>query len=221
MIVTLNSVLLQARECRRVLLTILFVLVCATDFAQAQQGISGIANALRETLTQERSSKGSGAASNPLFDFYASRNFAPAWTGSDASLSNAAIVLSALRHADAQGLRVRDYAGTASRWRAVPDGGPDATAFELSLTADLMRYAADVRLGRLNEKAVYNDVDFPPRTFEFVGALNAALRAGKIERFLADLPPPQPQYQGLVQALAQYRVQQGRGGWEAKRPLRG
>jgi murein L,D-transpeptidase YcbB/YkuD len=76
-----------------------------------------------------------------------------------------------------------------------------------------MHYAADVRLGRANPARIYRDVELPAQTFEFVGALNTALRSGKIEQFLADLPPPHPDYKGLVQGLAQLRLQQSRGGW--------
>src|SRR5215471_3069571 len=169
-------------------------------FAQEQNSVTSTADALHAALVDRHSSMFANGAPDPLFDFYASRNFAPAWTGprNDANLATA--VLSALSHADTQGLRAEDYSNTATKWSAPPDAGPDAAAFEMSLTTDLMRYAADVRLGKLNPAQVYQDVDLPARTFEFVAALNSALRTGSIDRFLADLPPQQPQYQGLIQA---------------------
>ena len=68
----------------------------------------------------------------PLLDFYASRNFAPAWTGSHADGATTAAVLATLSHADEQGLQAGDYSATASKWNALPEGGQDAVAFELS-----------------------------------------------------------------------------------------
>ena len=199
------------REWRRYLLAVVFALLPAAALAQEQQSQRSTADALHAALAERHESMFADGAPDPLFDFYASRNFAPAWTRSNTDA--ATIILSTLSHADAQGLQVQDYSATARKWDAVPEAGPDAIAFELSLTADLMRYAADVRLGRVNPARIYHDVELPDRTFEFVGALSAALRRGRIEQFLGDLPPPYPDYKGLVQGLANLRLQQSRGGW--------
>jgi murein L,D-transpeptidase YcbB/YkuD len=196
-----------------VLAAAVFVLLPTIGSAQEQQSQRGAADSLQAALSERHASMFAGGAPDPLFDFYASRQFAPAWTGRNADSNMTAAVLSTLSHADAQGLQASDYSATANKWDAIPETGPEAMAFELSLTADLMRYAADVRLGRTNPTQVYQDVELPARTFEFVGALNAALRSGKIERFLADLPPPLPDYWGLVRGLANLRQQQSRGGW--------
>jgi murein L,D-transpeptidase YcbB/YkuD len=183
------------------------------SLAQEQMSVASTTDALHAALINRHSSMFADGAPDPLFDFYASRNFSPAWTGRRNDVNFAAAVLSTLSHADTQGLRVDDYSATETKWSAPPEAGPDAADFELSLMTDLMRYAADVRLGRLNPARVYQDVDLPVRTFEFVGALNTALKTGNIESFLADLPPQQPQYQGLIRALATYRMRQSNGGW--------
>jgi murein L,D-transpeptidase YcbB/YkuD len=212
---TVISMIRYFRNWRVCILTAMILVLppSAISFAQEQASMTSTADALHAALVDRHSSMFSNGAPDPLFDFYASRNFAPAWTGPRNDVNLAAAVLSALGHADTQGLRVEDYSGTAKKWSEPPDAGPDAAAFELSLTTDLMRYAADVRLGKLNPAQVYHDVDLPARTFEFVAALNSALRTGNIDRFLADLPPQQPQYQGLIQALATYRMRQSNGGW--------
>lgn len=195
-----------------ILASTLFASLPAVGWAQERQSQAETADALHAALAERHSMFAQGAA-DPLFDFYASRNFKPAWTGPNADGNATAAVLSTLNHADTQGLQPQDYSATTSKWQAAPEAGPEAVAFELSLTADLMRYAADVRLGRVNPARVYKDVGLPARTFEFVAALNTALRNGKVEHFLADLPPSQPEYRGLVQGLADYRLQQSRGGW--------
>ena len=196
-----------------ILAAAIFALLPVVGSAQERERSGSIADALHAALAERHASMFADGAPDPLLDFYASRNFAPAWTGSHADGATTAAVLATLSHADEQGLQAGDYSATASKWNALPEGGQDAVAFELSLTSDLMHYAADVRLGRVNPATVYKDVELPTATFEFVAALNAALRRGRIGRFLADLPPPHPDYQGLVQALANFRLQQSRGGW--------
>ena len=191
----------------------ILALLPAVGSAQEQQSPASVQEALHAALIDRHSSSFVDGAPDPLFEFYASRNFTPAWTVSRVNRNLAETVLFTLSHADTQGLQFQDYSDTENRWRAPPESGPEAAAFELSLTVDLMHYAADVRLGKLNPAQVYGDVELPVRTFEFVAALNDALRTGRIKQFLADLPPQQPEYRGLIGALASYRLQQSYGGW--------
>ena len=192
-----------------VLVAAILALHLDVSWAQERQLPTSIADALHTALVERHASKFSDGAPDPLFDFYASRNFAPAWSAPGA----AEAVLSTLSRADTHGLRAEDYSTTASRWNVVPNGPSDVVAFELSLMTDLMRYAADVRLGRVNPARIYQDVELPVRTFEFAAALNIALKNREIEHFLADLPPQQPEYRGLIDGLAKYRLLQSNGGW--------
>jgi murein L,D-transpeptidase YcbB/YkuD len=109
-------------------------------------------------------------------------------------------------------LRAADYAATASRWNAAPAAGREAAEYDLSLTADLLRYANDVRVGRKRPRDIYRDVDLPKSDFDAVQALNEALRRHSLTEFLADLPPPHPEYRRLVVALAKYRAIAAKGG---------
>jgi murein L,D-transpeptidase YcbB/YkuD len=120
-------------------------------------------------------------------------------------------VRAALRKADEHGLRTADYA-TASRWNATPAAGRDAAEYDLSLTADLLRYANDVRVGRKRPRDIYRDVDLPKSDFDAAQALNEALGRHSLTEFLADLPPPHPEYRRLVVALAKYRAIAAKGG---------
>ncbi len=62
--------------------------------------------------------------------------------------------------------------------------------------------------------------DFPkewgmrPAKYDADLDLRAAQGAGKVQDWLKALPPPQPQYQALVQALAAYRRIATQGGWQ-------
>jgi len=196
-----------------ILTAAILVLLPVVGLAQERERSGSMADALHAALTERHASMFADGAPDPLLDFYTARNFSPAWTGPRADGNATAAVLATLSHADEQGLQTGNYSTIANKWDTLPEGGPDAVAFELSLTSELMHYAADVRLGRVNPATIYKDVELPTSTFEFVAALNAALSRGRIARFLTDLPPQHPDYQGLVQALANYRLQQSRGGW--------
>ena len=147
-----------------------------------------------------------------LAKFYEARDFQPVWSGSAEAASRAGEVRAALRNADEQGLRTADYAATASRWNAAPSGAREAAEYDLSLTADLLRYAHDVRAGRKRPRDIYRDVDLPKSDFDAALALNEALQRHSLTAFLADLPPPHPEYRRLVVALAKYRAIAAKGG---------
>jgi len=147
-----------------------------------------------------------------LAKFYEVHDFQLVWSGSSEAASMAGEVRAVLRKASEQGLRAADYAATASRWDAAPATGREAAEYDLSLTADLLRYAHDVRVGRTRPKDIYRDVDLPKSDFDPVEALNEALERHALTEFLASLPPAHPEYRRLVLALAKYRAIAAKGG---------
>jgi murein L,D-transpeptidase YcbB/YkuD len=183
-------------------------------FATSNAHGASTQEAIRATLLTRQASQPADAPTDPVFDFYSARAFRPVWSGSAAAEKDGATVAFVLAHAEDQGLRLSDYA-TASHWDAPPQTGVEAAAYELNLTTDLLHYARDVRQGRVQPSQVYTDVSLPARTFDFAASLNRAVRAHTVEMFLADLPPPQPEYQGLVMALMNYRKLAEQGGWPA------
>jgi murein L,D-transpeptidase YcbB/YkuD len=147
-----------------------------------------------------------------LLSFYGQRAFKPAWTGGAAERDRANEVLEVLAHAEDQGLRRQDYASPAT-WDGEPVAGKKAAEYELALTEAVLRYARDVSIGRVRPSHVYEDAQLPPRQFDTVGVLARMLDSSSISAALADLPPPHPEYQRLVQALQRYRVLEMQGGW--------
>lgn len=178
---------------------------------------SGTDAELQYLLHGEESGTVRGARSmrDALTRLYEARDFQPVWSGSAEAASMAGEVRAILRNADEQGLRTADYATTASRWPAAPVSGREAAEYDLSLTADLLRYAHDVRVGRTHPRDIYTDVDLPKSDFNAAQALSEALRRHSLTDFLADLPPPHPEYRRLVVALARYRAIAAKGGDEA------
>ena len=149
-----------------------------------------------------------------LFALYDARDFAPIWSGNSDADDRAVIARYALEHASEQGLRPADYTAGLAAWKAPPAGGSDAAKYDIALTKALLRYAADVRYGRLRPRDVFKDIKLvAPLAYEMVPDLDEAINHNTLDKFLASLPPPDPRYQALVPALARYRAIQAQGGW--------
>ena len=143
--------------------------------------------------------------------FYAARNYSPAWTGHPGAERLAATVRDALRHADLQGLSNADYAIPAQTARQ--GAGDEAAAYDLAITQALLRYAFDIRTGRLAPNSVYKDLKLPNNSFDPAKGLARALDTGALALFVSNLPPPHPEYHRLVKLLANYRAIAEAGGW--------
>jgi murein L,D-transpeptidase YcbB/YkuD len=150
----------------------------------------------------------------PLRRAYAERGYEPIWTGSHTAEADAKLVLDALGDAEAEGLRAQDYRqAQLSAMRA--SNGEGKVALELLMTDSLLRYARDVRSGRVRSVEVESDAGFASLGFDYGGALAAALANGTLSSFLADLAPKHPEYRRLKKALVRYRAIDAAGGWPA------
>ncbi len=155
------------------------------------------------------SAKKSGTQPDQVLAFYQARNFAPAWSGGAEEEKTAAEIRVVLAKAHEQGLRDEDYKLTRDR----PPPGASAAAYEITLTASVLRYAHDLRSGRAQPNSVYDDIELPAAGFDAVAALTKALSDHSTAKFLADLPPSHPEYRRLVKALARYRAIADEEGW--------
>ena len=107
MIAKIAVTISRRRACGILALLTVLVLFPTVGFAQEQRSAVSTTEALHAALMARHSQLASDAP-DPVFDFYASRDFAPAWTGQDVAKNSAVIVLSTLAHAEGQGLRVQD-----------------------------------------------------------------------------------------------------------------
>jgi murein L,D-transpeptidase YcbB/YkuD len=139
---------------------------------------------------------------------YALRRYRAAWPEDAAVVATAA-----LEHADADGLDPVDYHTRQPLLYAIGDRPLEAAERDLLLSDGVLRYARDIRTGRPVVRAMESDVALPEPHFDAAIALDAALRQGKIGRFLAALPPPAPEYAQLKTALRRYRDIAQAGGW--------
>ncbi len=144
-----------------------------------------------------------------LQQFYGKRAFAPVWMN---DVRDADLAEQTLLSARSEGLDPEDY--HADEVAGLSRGtGEEQVRRELLITDGLLKYAHDVRLGRVGPDEVDSDVDLPVQRFDAGAALESALTSGTLKQFLADLPPPHPEYAALREALKHYRGLAAQGGW--------
>jgi murein L,D-transpeptidase YcbB/YkuD len=141
--------------------------------------------------------------------FYTPRGMRRAWSGSAQADADAQLALQTLSRGAEQGLDVSHYHLDALSRR----DPASADAYDLLMTDAVLRYARELRTGRVTPAAAYGDVALPAQVFDPASALEAALSAGTLTRFFADLAPPHPEYARLVGALAAYRKIAAEGDW--------
>lgn len=131
--------------------------------------------------------------------FYAPREYAPAWNPSTATAA-----LWVLRQATLQGLNPLDY-GTDALERQLRGGEADSAGFDVALTAAMLHYLADLRVGRVRSEYHTQLPDKRLRQYDPVERLRAGLAAGKLQAAVQAAEPPLPQYGRVKAALAHYR----------------
>ena len=81
----------------------------------------------------------------------------------------------------------------------------DATAFDVGLTASVLKYFRHLHLGRVSPRALGFHLDHAIEPHDFPGRLRSAISTQSYDRIVAELRPPFVQYRGLRNALAEYR----------------
>lgn len=131
--------------------------------------------------------------------FYERRGYAPAW-----SPGTAGELLDALASAADDGLRPETY--RAGRLRELRAGSPmEKAELDLLLTDAFLRYARDLRSGRVDPRTLYRDCAAAPSEADLPSVLESGLASGSLKATLAALPPPFEGYRKLREALARYR----------------
>jgi murein L,D-transpeptidase YcbB/YkuD len=135
--------------------------------------------------------------------FYAPRKYAPAWNS-----STAAAALWVLRQAKLQGLDPLDY-GTDSLQRQLRSKETDTARFDVALTSAMLRYLANLRIGRVRSEYHTHLPDPRLRQFDPVERLRAGLAAGRLQAAVQAAEPKIRQYGRVKAALAHYRELSG------------
>ena len=162
-------------------------------------------------------------ASVALPGFYLRRLYRPAWNDKNGPTRMVDDLVSALRRADFEGLRPKDYHLAAIEnllvaVRAdVRSGGvivPDRCAeLDLLLTDAFLAYGSHFLAGRVNPETLQPEWVANRRSANFAAVLETALTSRDVTGTLATLAPPQLGFRLLREALVHHRELASRGGW--------
>ena len=126
------------------------------------------------------------------------------------SAAEAAVVVKTLDGADQHGLDPAAY---------LPAGLSDPAALTpeqtAALTAGLLAYAHDVRVGRMAPAAFPDLWALRPAPYDPAPDLLAALSTSRLQAWLDSLPPRYSGYNAMKRGLARYRDITAKGGWKA------
>ena len=125
------------------------------------------------------------------------------------SPANVQVALKVLRAADLQGLQPKDYAV-----EGVPETGVLTPAQQTALADALVRYAHDVRTGRMEPDKFPELWQVRPAAWDASPDLVKALAENRLQAWLDSLPPRYSGYHALRRGLVRYREIAAAGGWK-------
>jgi murein L,D-transpeptidase YcbB/YkuD len=156
-------------------------------------------------------------------EFYAAREFAPAWVEDSEPRSQMADLIKALWSADHEGLDPQLYnvSDLDRRWREASKGFLTKAGFEPReagsldawLTYLYLRYASDLADGLADLARADPRWQIRPEKFDPRALLEQALANNDIAGSLSALTPDSPHYRALRKVMHDYRPQATQGGW--------
>ena len=149
--------------------------------------------------------------SKGLARIYGESSHKPLWVKDQQPTAQAWAVLSALKEAESVGLVPDDYdAGLLERWAqnapAQFEEPLNLAAFDVGLSVATLRFATNLRIGRVNPRSVGFDLDVTSRRQEIPGRVMEMTRSPSPRVLIADLEPRFPIYEPLKAALSRYRA---------------
>ena len=181
----------------------------STAVPESQAMRPAVSAAIRTRLSSRLDPRADPVELNRLYDAALP---APLWVDKDGRPSHSAREgLALLRCADDEGLEPRDYdAADLDRLAAALDAarppGVDAVAaFDVALSAAMLRYFRHLHLGRVDPQSIGFRVRLPDDSHDFVAVLRTAAAGDRVANAASDLAPALVQYRALRTALATYR----------------
>ena len=139
-------------------------------------------------------------------NFYGPIGYRPVWSRNALPTPQAKAVVAMFEGAETKGLRAADY--ETGLWAArMSDLRNDAAQarFDLAMTATLIRYADDIRNGRVSPESMDFEYEGRPDTIYFPDLVHRVSTAADPASVIASAEPSNPEYRRLVGALATYR----------------
>lgn len=142
---------------------------------------------------------------------YQAKGYAPLWSREGKPTPQARKAIASLAKADDKGLDSSDYdAEPLGKWldgieaQATPSP-QELASFDAALSLSLMRYAANLYMGRINPRHVNFGLDIEPKKQDLPALLRRLAGADKPDAVLAELEPKLRLYEYLKTALQRYR----------------
>lgn len=187
--------------------------VLAVPVGAARGNDAEIANAIKEMLVPDVAMiAGRRLDVRALRRFYEPRENLPFWSGASGRRLAGPLV-ETLQKAGEHGLEPGDYHIDALQALPAADGIMDRANRDLLLSDAFLRYAADMRMGRIRIDQIENDWLIKPTPFDAAAALAAIGSPDDMRQALAGLPPASADYQHLVEALKKYSALARAGVW--------
>jgi len=205
------------------------ILLAISDISHAEtpsdQVCSHIGNRIRGAEVSSKAAYPHGLPSvSPLLSkFYRERAFRPAWSDDYGLSPDMEDFLEMIRAAYREGLNPQDY--HLNKIEAVLSdlyasqiglGSYDVVKLadlDLILTQSFFLYASHLVDGRVDHQKIYPDWVVNERSADIPAVLNEALESKEMQKTLADLAPPYPNYARLREKLITYRAIAESGGW--------
>src|ERR1700678_212776 len=183
---------------------VIAILVLAVGAARAEPDVRASLAMIRREAAGELIVAGQPLDKEMLHAFYAYRNYALAWDGDDAGLSDrAAVVYATLAAANQEGLEPADYHLREIAALTNASSDVDRLNRDLLLTDGLFHYASDVSAGKLTSRQTDERYD-DRHSFglpQYLAA-SANLIPQDLIQFMANLAPSAPQYLAVRSMLA-------------------
>jgi murein L,D-transpeptidase YcbB/YkuD len=148
-------------------------------------------------------------------EFYASRQFMPAWVDGDRPTPQMKDLIQQLHYAEKHGLDPQAY-GLSELEQTFDQSEKkyEGTRFDVARVPELdarftyayLRYAADLLAWGAQPRQVFVNWLMEPKREDLAARLSAAIAAGHVRDSLEELAPTHPQYRGLQAALAREKT---------------
>ena len=176
----------------------------------------GLAAALTATLARPAGEawlpRWTPAEADRLAALYEATEAVPLWVdGAGRATRDAREALGLLNRATSEGLDAGDYGAAALEGRAAalegaePSPAHEAAAFELGLSAGVLRYLQELHEGRGDPRAIGFRMTIPADHHDFAALLRSAVAEHRLAALAQEYTPPVALYRGLREALARYR----------------
>ena len=186
---------------RVILVSILSCFVCAAG--------AGAETCVADTSAVPQAIEDQPLDSAALAEFYTATAGACVWQAADA-----ATLLQAIDALPSHALDPAPFHPDLIRARLAARDDTAHAEGDLLLTDAALRYARAMTAGLVAPGRVDEDWDFPQPQIDQAAALRTALDGRALGTWLASLPPANPAYLGLMQALTRYRGIAAAGGWQ-------